>query len=76
MGNWTFLGPGDEEAWYGTLSYELDSDWNRIAKEMMLKFAESGHLVFRGTSPLSIGSLTSKGGSKTSIHLNAEPQTA
>ena len=42
----------------------------------MLKFAESGHPVFRGTSPLSRGSLKSKGGGKVSIHFNAEPQTA
>ena len=41
-----------------------------------LQFAESGHPVFRGTSPLSRGTLKSRGGGKYSIHFNAEPQTA
>ena len=53
-----------------------DGEWNRIAGEMMLKFAESGFPVFRGTTPLSRGSVTSKRGGKTSIHFNAEPQAA
>ena len=34
----------------------------------MLTFAESGHPVFRSTSPLSRGVLKSKGGGKLSIH--------
>ena len=35
---------------------------------MMIKFAESGHSVFRATSPLSRGTLKSRGGGKLSIH--------
>ena len=35
----------------------------------MLKFGESGHPVFRSTSPLSRGVLKSKGGGKLSIHI-------
>ena len=31
---------------------------------MMIKFSESGHPVFRATSPLSRGTLKSKGGGK------------
>ena len=46
-----------------------DGSWNRAAEQMMTVFAESGHLVFRGTR-------TSKGGGKTSIHHNTEPATA
>ena len=42
----------------------------------MLQFAESGHPVLRGTSPLSRGTLKSSGGGKSSKHYNAEPQTA
>ena len=75
-GNWIFLGPGDENKCYGTISHKPNSEWNRTAERMMLKFAESGHLVVRGTSPLSIGSLKSRGGGKVSIHFNAEPKTA
>ena len=34
---------------------------------MMIKFGESGHPVFRATSPLSRGTLKSKGGGKLSF---------
>ena len=39
---------------------------------MMIKFSESGHPVFRATSPLSRGTLTSKGGGKLSIPFCAD----
>ena len=38
----------------------------------MLTFAQSGHPVFRVTSPLSRGVLKSKGGGKLSIHYCAD----
>ena len=41
----------------------------------MLKFGESGHPVFRSTSPLSRGVLKSKGGGKLSIHFCADEET-
>ena len=43
---------------------------------MMASFDESGHAVFRETSPLSSALLKSKGGGKVSIHFNAKPKTA
>ena len=46
--------------------------WDKMAELMMLKFAESGHPVFRATSPLSRGRLKSKGGGKLSIHCCAD----
>ena len=42
---------------------------------MMIKFAESGHPVFRATSPLSRGTLKIKGGGKLSIHFFADQGT-
>ena len=42
---------------------------------MMIKYGESGHPVFRATSPLSRGTLKSKGGGKLSIHLCADGDT-
>ena len=43
---------------------------------MMIKFGESGHPVFRSTSsPLSRGTLKSKGGGKLSIHFCADGDT-
>ena len=37
----------------------------------MIRFRESGHPVFRATSPLSRGTLKSKGGGQLSIHFCA-----
>ena len=42
---------------------------------MMIKFGESGHPVFRATSPLSRGALKSKGGGKLSVHFCADGDT-
>ena len=47
----------------------------RVAELMMIKFGESGHPVFRATSPFSRGTLKSKGGGKLSIHFCADWDT-
>ena len=41
----------------------------------MIKFGESGHPVFRATSPFSRGMLRSKGGGQLSIHFCADGDT-
>ena len=41
----------------------------------MIRFRESGHPVFRATSPLSRGTLKSKGGGQLSIHFCADGDT-
>ena len=43
-----------------------------MAEKMMLAFAESGHPIFRATTPLSRGQLKSKGRGKLSIHFAAD----
>ena len=47
----------------------------QMAEKMMLEFAESGHPIFRATSPLSRGQLKSKGHGKLSIHFCADLET-
>ena len=42
---------------------------------MLLLFAESGHPIFRSTTPLSRGQLKSKGKGKVSIHFTADRDT-
>ena len=42
---------------------------------MLLEFAESGHPTFRATTPLSRGTLKSKGRGKLSIHFAADGDT-
>ena len=63
-GKWSFLGLGSEKKWYSTHEYKPQGEWSRVAEQMMIKFAESRHPVFRSTSPLSRGVLRSKGGGK------------
>ena len=48
---------------------------DHIADEMLLEFAESGHPIFRATTPQSRGILKSKGHGKLSIHCTANEHT-
>ena len=74
-GRWSFLGPGSEKKCYSTHGSKPQGEWDRVAELMMLKFGESGHPVFRATSPLSRGTLKSKGGGQLSIHFCADGGT-
>ena len=75
LGRWSFLGLGSEKKWYSTHCSRPQGDWDRVAELMMIKIGESGHPVFRATSPLSRGTLKSKGGGKLSIHFCADGDT-
>ena len=68
QGRWSFLGPGSEKKWYSTSEDSPQGEWDRVADLMMIKFWESGHPVFRSTSPLSRGTLKNKFGRQLSIH--------
>ena len=72
---WSFLDPGLEKKLYTISEDSPQGEWDKIAELMMLKFGESGHQVFRATSPLSRGQLKSKGGGKLSIHYCADLET-
>ena len=63
-GRSSFLGPGSEKKWYSTYIDRPRGEWDRIADP-----------VFRSTSPLSRGTLKSKGGGKLSIHFCADGDT-
>ena len=54
---------------------DQEEKWDRVAELMMIKFGESGHPVFRAKSPLSGGTLKSKGGGKLSIRFCADGDT-
>ena len=64
----SFFEPGSENTWYSTHEHKPQGDWDTVAEQMTIIFAESGHPVFRSTSPLSRGQLKSNGGGKLSIH--------
>ena len=74
-GRWSFLGPGSEKEWYSTYIDRPRGEWDRVAELMMIKFGESGHPVFRATSPLPRGTLKSKSGGKLSINYCADQDT-
>ena len=63
---WSFLGPGFEKKWYSNSADSPQGEWDKMAEKMMVTLAESGHPVFRATSPMSRGQLKSKGGGKLS----------
>ena len=54
IGQWSFIGPGSEKKWYSAENSPQGA-WDRVAKEMLLELAESGHPIFRSTTPLSRG---------------------
>ena len=74
-GSWSFFGPGSETKWYSTYNERPGGEWDKVTELMLIKFGESGHPVFRATSPLSRGTLKSKGGGKLSIHFCADGDT-
>ena len=74
IGQWSFIGPGSEKKWYPSEN-SPQGEWDRIAEDVLLEFAKSGHPIFRATTPLSRGKLKSKGKGKVSIHFSAEPDT-
>ena len=74
IGQWSFIGPGSEKKWYPSEN-SPQGEWDHIAEDMLLRFAESGHPIFRATTPLSRGKLKSKGKGKVSMHFSADPDT-
>ena len=74
IGQWSFIGTGSEKKWYSSENSPQGA-WDNIAEEMLLEFAESGHPIFRATTPLSRGQLKSKGRGKLSIHFAADQDT-
>ena len=74
-GQWSFLGPGPEKKWSSISEDSPQGEWDKMAEKIMITLAESGHPVFRATSPLSRGVLKSKGGGKLSIHYCADLET-
>ena len=74
IGQWSFIGPGSEKKRYSAENSPQGA-WDHIADEMLLKLAESGHPIFRSTTPLTRGKLKSKGHGKLSIHFTADYPT-
>ena len=74
IGQWSFIGPGSEKKWYPSENSRQRA-WDHVAEDMLLRFAESGHPIFRATTPLSRRQLKSKGKGKVSIHFSADQDT-
>ena len=64
IGQWSFIGPASEKKWYPSENSPQGA-WDHVAEDMLLRFAESGHPIFRATTPLSRGQLKSK---RESVH--------
>ena len=74
IGQWFFIGPDSEKKWYSSENSPQGA-WDNIAEQMLLQFAESGHPIFRATTPLSRSALKSKGRGKLSIHFTKDQDT-
>ena len=74
-GRWSFIGLCSEKKWYSISEDSPQGEWDHMAEKVMLEFAESGHPVFRSTSPLSRGQLKSKGHGKLSRHYSIDLET-
>ena len=74
VGQWSLIGPGSEKKLYSAENSPQGA-CDKIAEEMLLEFAESGHPTFRSTTPLSRGILKSKGHGKLWIHFAADEPT-
>ena len=74
VGQWSIIGPGSEKKCYSAENSPQRA-WDHFPEEMLLEFAESGHPTFRATTPLSRGTLKSKGRGKLSIHFAADVDT-
>ena len=59
IGQWSFFGPGSEKKWYSSENSPQGA-WDNIAEKMLLEIAESGHPIFRATTPLSRCALKSR----------------
>ena len=60
QGHWTFVGPGDEKKWYGTLLYTSEGKWDSTATQMVERFKDTRHPVFKSISALSRGIMKKK----------------
>ena len=74
IGQWSFIGPGSEKKWYSSENSPQGA-WDHIAEQMLLEFAESGHPIFRATTPLSRCILKSNKRGKISILFAADQDT-
>ena len=45
IGQWSFIGPGSEKKWYLSENSPQGA-WDHVAEEMLLKLAQSGHILF------------------------------
>ena len=57
VGQWSFIGLGSEKKWYSGEENSPQGAWDHIADEMLMEFAESGHPIFRATTPVSVKSI-------------------
>ena len=66
-----FLGLVSEKQWYENQSYPREGKWQATVGQMVDRFEESGHPVFKSVSPLARGILRRKNNKET-IHVNAD----
>ena len=66
--DWTFLGPGSEDKWYGSSTHAQKGKWNCTAAKMVQRSNETGQPVFKSITALSPWNLEAKAKVKPTIH--------
>ena len=74
IGQWSLIGPGSEKKWYSSENSPQGA-WDDIAEQMLLEFAESGHHIFRATTPVSRGQLKSKAREESCRYTSLQMET-
>ena len=71
QGHWTFLCPGDEKKWYGTLPNTPEGKRDSTVTQMVERFKDTCHPVFKSINASSRGILK-KNNNRDTIHFNAD----
>ena len=68
-GHWSFLGPADEEKWYGTCTYKPEGKWDQQANQM-IEF--TSHRVVIAYSEAQVRSAEERKSERNTIHFTAD----
>ena len=71
-GHWSFLGPREENKWYGMHTYKPEGKWDEVA-DVAEKFKESGHSIFPFVCEPNKGILKRKWKLYDSLHCKSRP---
>ena len=76
LGHWSFLGPGEEDKWYGKYNYKPEGRWNTAADLTVANFQRQWTSSVASFQCVGSGILEKRKGGRCTIQLSAEPSDA